>query len=302
LASGSSKPVRVIHGQSTKLTRTGHGLAYSAARDELFSSEAQAAAIVVFKGDADEETPPLRTIQGAKTRMHQPWGTAVDDPHQELMVADYGTGNILIYPITADGEAEPSRVIGGMKARMRGLSGIATDPPRDLVLAASFSSRPVSGGGDANPFSTKFESLPYGGIFMFKRTDNGNVAPLRAILGPKTGLIGSAQVAAFGGRIYVPAGNIDYRPVYDVTNTYPRKGCTGPPYGPLAYGGDHPFIGVWDITDNGDVPPRAVIYGPATSFATLTGIAINPVAGEIYVTDAVHNGTFAFMVPDFFHP
>ena len=33
------------------------------------------------------------------------------------------------------------------------------------------------------------------------------------------------------------------------------------------------FIGVWNVTDNGDVPPRGIIKGPASGLIWPAGIA-----------------------------
>ncbi len=60
------------------------------------------------------------------------------------------------------------------------------------------------------------------------------------------------------------------------------------------------FIGVWSIDDDGDVPPRGVIKGPATGLVWPAGVAINPKNHEIYAIDSVSNALFMFKVPEFF--
>jgi DNA-binding beta-propeller fold protein YncE len=60
------------------------------------------------------------------------------------------------------------------------------------------------------------------------------------------------------------------------------------------------FIGVWNITDSGDVPPSAIIKGPFSQLLHPTGLAINPKHGEIYVSDSVRNGIFTFVMPQIF--
>ena len=60
------------------------------------------------------------------------------------------------------------------------------------------------------------------------------------------------------------------------------------------------FIGVWGIDDNGDVPPRGVIKGPATGLVWPAGVAINPKNQEIYAIDSVSNALFMFKMPEFF--
>jgi NHL repeat len=57
---------------------------------------------------------------------------------------------------------------------------------------------------------------------------------------------------------------------------------------------------VWNITDTGDVPPRAMIRGPFSGLLHPVGLALNPENGEIYVSDSVRNGLLTYFVPDFF--
>lgn len=299
MASGAAQPVRVIHGQQTKLTRTGHGIVYDPARDEIFSSEAMAGAVIALPGNADGETAPLRVIQGPKTRIHQPWALAIDDVHHELMVADYGTSSILVFPIDANGDVAPIRVLAGPKTRMRQISGLGIDPQRNLIVASC--------GSVANPqtsqvglYSSQFRANPYGGLFIFDRTANGDIPPRAIITGPHTGIEESGNLVVSNGRIFVAVGNGNYMPAYDRGGYGPRQGCVGPPRDPLMLGGDHPFIGVWKDTDHGDVAPRFAIHGAAASFAAVGGITVAPEAGEVFITDAVHNGVFGYLVPNFF--
>lgn len=301
-ASGDVKPVRVIEGQATKLTRVAHGIAYDAAHDEIVASEPLASSVVVFPGGAHGEVAPSRVIQGPLTQLHQPWAVAVDDTHNELTVADYATSSILVYKLDANGNVAPLRVIGGPKTGMRGLSGVAVDPKQNLIVGATFFRR-TSGLSGAGPYSSHFQSgseVPTGGLFVFNRTDNGDVAPRGVIAGPHTGLIGSTAVAVYGGKIYAVAANFVYTPPYDLGGYAPRKGCTHPPLSPYVEGTDNPFIGVWRITDHGDVPPMAVIHGESTAMIGPTGIALNPKDGEIYVADGGFSGVLSYLVPSFF--
>ena len=57
---------------------------------------------------------------------------------------------------------------------------------------------------------------------------------------------------------------------------------------------------MWSIDDNGDVPPRGVIRGPATGLVWPAGVAINPKNHEIYAIDSVSNALFMFKMPEFF--
>ena len=59
-------------------------------------------------------------------------------------------------------------------------------------------------------------------------------------------------------------------------------------------------MGVWDVNDSGDVPPRAIIKGESTFLVHPAGVAINPKDGEVYATDSVRNGLFTFLLTPYF--
>ena len=42
------------------------------------------------------------------------------------------------------------------------------------------------------------------------------------------------------------------------------------------------FIGVWNITDDGNVPPRAIIRGTEARIGGFGGVAFNAERGEVY--------------------
>ena len=54
------------------------------------------------------------------------------------------------------------------------------------------------------------------------------------------------------------------------------------------------FVGIWNYTDDGDVPPKAAIKGTNTMLIAPRGAAISPEHQEIFVIDKVQNGIFAF--------
>lgn len=60
------------------------------------------------------------------------------------------------------------------------------------------------------------------------------------------------------------------------------------------------FIGVWNITDNGNVPPSMIIRGPETRAAGFAGVAFNPAKGEVYGVSGNLNGFLTYLVPQFF--
>jgi hypothetical protein len=125
---------------------------------------------------------------------------------------------------------------------------------------------------------------------VFNRLDNGDPKPRTKISGPRTGIIKIRQVFVDEERGLIFATIKNNFEAYNVADPRPS------PWDPNKTG----FIGVWSIDDNGDVPPRGVIKGPATGLVWPAGVAINPKHHEIYAIDSVSNALFMFKMPEFF--
>jgi DNA-binding beta-propeller fold protein YncE len=259
-----------------------HGIAYDATRDEIVVPVALAAAVLSFRGAAAGAESPVRVIQGPATLMVRPHTVAADEKHGEIIVGDSSSRSLLVFDREANGNVAPKRVIQGAKTGLLFIVGVAVDPVHDRIIAASASN--VSGGKT--------------GLFIFGRNDQGNVAPRAVISGPKTGIVRPWQIAVSpaGSRIFVAAINNENHPPYELEK--PRRGLPAnvqllSPWQSGAMG----FIGVWDMNDNGDVPPRAIIKGAASFLVHPAGVALNLKDGEVFATDSVRNGLFTFSVP-----
>lgn len=251
-----------------------HGIAYDPVHDEVVVPNPLADAVLIFRAGASGDAAPLRVIQGPHTGLVYPHAVALDVKHDEILVGGPASG-ISVFPHDAGGDVAPLRVIRGPKARFRYLVGMAVDPVTDLLVVSNLD-----------------------GVKIFNRTDNGDVAPRAIIAGPKTGLGPEPwQVYVYEGKIYVASSNHIAPNVYRGLQVLP--GATKAPEDPWQ-DPDIGFVGVWNITDNGDVPPLAIIKGPFSGLLHPVGMAINPRNGEIYVSDSVRNGLFTFLVPDFF--
>lgn len=269
--------MRVLAGQTTKLSRTMHGIFYDPLHDEIVVPVALAGAVLVFSGGANGGDPPIRVLQGPRTRINRPDTLYVDVEHDELIV-DSGENSVLVYPRTAAGDVPPLREIKGPKTRIDNIYGMTVDPKRELILVAN----------RFEPNGAQRESED--GILIFGRLDNGDVAPRRYIGGPHTGIIKIRQIVADPdrGQVFVSVkNNFEF---YDVDHKNPT------PWNPDKTG----FIGVWSVEDGGDVPPRGVIKGPASGLVWPAGVAINPGNKEVYAIDSVSNSLFTFSMPEFF--
>ena len=264
----------VLQGQATKLTRESHGIAYSAARDEIYVGQPVASSVVIFKGGENGDAKPARVLVGSKTRLHNPWGVAVNDRDGELSVADFTGNAILTYRSDAGGNASPIRVLAGPKTKLFKPVGVVIDPERNLMIVTA------------------------SGIYFYDRTAKGDAAPLGVIQGPRTGIVSTWHAALYKDLLFVSVSNVDWRPAYDYGGYTCRSSLTGPP--PWVWEHNPGFIAVWKVTDRGDVPPRAIIRGPASMLHDPGGITIDPKEGEVFVGDTSHNGLYTFLVPQFF--
>lgn len=286
-------PKRVIEGQATKMGRTMHGIAYNPVPDEIIVGNPLAATVLVFRGGANGNEAPVRMIQGPKTKLVFPHSVAVDVQNNELIVLDPGSQSVLVFPFDANGNVAPLRILNGLNTRLRYVVGAAVDPVNNLLIVAT-----TPTGGRPSPGGPPLVN----GLAIFNRTDSGDVAPRSIIAGPKTGIqLYPWQVQVHQGKIYAAIENAFYRPFYANVNL--RAGVSQDAEILSPWRSDRlGFIGVWKITDNGDVPPMAIIKGPASGLVHTAGVAINVKDKEIYAVDSVRNGLFTFLVPEFFKP
>jgi hypothetical protein len=265
----------VISGQTTRASRTMHGIFYDPKHDEIVVPVALGGAVLTLPGGADGGAPPLRVLQGAKTGLVQPDTLYVDVAHDEMIV-DSGDDSVLVFNRTASGDVPPLRKLGGPKTRIRNIYGMTVDSVHDRIIIAN---RVDIGGRQSED-----------GILIFNRTDEGDIAPRGVIAGPHTGIIKIRQVVADDERGLIFATVKNNFENYDIEDERPS------PWNPDKTG----FIGVWSIDDNGDMAPRGVIKGPATGLIWPAGVAINPKNNEVYTIDSVSNALFMFHMPELF--
>lgn len=303
LANGNVAPDRVIEGQNTNLSRTMHGLAYDTAHDEIIVPVALSGAILVFRGGAEGNEPPVRVIQGLKTRLIRPHTANVDSISGEIIVGDPSARGVLVFDRLANGDVAPKRIITGPKTQFREIVGVASDTPNNAILVASR----APGGPN--------------GIFVFDRLAEGDVAPKRTISGPLTGVLGrfrQLSVDPERGKIYlaVQAFRAQQPTPQKAADLYTNeaslkklRAAEGLQRGEVGQRGGRAriprlleagFIGVWDINDNGNVPPRMIIRGPETRSTGFGGVAFNPADGEVYGVGGGINGFLTYLVPQFF--
>ena len=261
LADEGAEATRRIEGQATFLGRTMHSIDYDEIHDEIVVPQQFAQAILTFRGSTDGDEPPVRVIQGPKTRLQRPDRITVDPVHNEIFVPSRDA--IMVYPREAHGNVAPIRILEGPDTRLGG-SAAAVDPVHDLLIVAG------SVGGRGREGS--------GQLLIFDRTAEGNAKPLRAIRGPNTMLTNTKNV-----RVYPPGGWIL------VAEDGVEDSNTG-----LS------FVGVWSIHDDGDVPPRWTIGGPKGTLLKPRGVALDPENHAVIVSDKKLNAILTYYFPEIF--
>ncbi len=198
------------------------GAAVDESRQEMYLTLQHNSAIMVYKKGSGMQDHAVRLIQGDKTRMGDPHGIAFDPKNRLLYVANYGTSHSVKMGTT------------GQRGRPR----IPNWP------AGNYGSEIIKGTG-------KFE-LP--SITVLSADAVGDVAPVRVIQGPKTGMNWPTGVAfdAERGELYVAN----------------------------QAGGE---ILVFSATQQGDVAPIRVLKGPKTLMKNPSDVFLDHANNEMWV-------------------
>jgi hypothetical protein len=173
LAGVNTPMVRALEGQKTLISRTMHGFYFDQEHDEITVMSALAQAVLVFRGAANGEEPPIRVIQGPKTQIQgTPYGAnaivTVDPINNEIYVPSV-PDKVLVFDRNTNGDVAPKRVLtgGGSGIKMDGQTGISVDPVHNLLLINARNS-----------------------VYMFDRTASGDAKPKAVIGGPKAEIAG----------------------------------------------------------------------------------------------------------------
>lgn len=184
-ASKTDRPIRSIRGTKTGLADP-HGVFLDGVNDEVFAANHgnwtemrtysadgppllpgeyvpgrfEKPSIRVYQASDTGNVPPIRTIQGPKTRLAWPMGITLDADAGELAVANYGTDQILVFARSANGDVAPARVLGGDRTGIVGPVAVGIDRKSNEIWVANY--------GDHT-------------AVVFDRTASGNVPPTRII-------------------------------------------------------------------------------------------------------------------------
>jgi DNA-binding beta-propeller fold protein YncE len=257
---------------------------------------------------ADQNAQPVRKIEGQKTLMGRTThGIAYDEIHDEFTVPQHVAQAVLTFAGGASEETPPLRVIQGSKTGLSSPARVAVDAVNGEIY------------------------VPDGGVLVFDRMANGNVAPKRALGGPDSGLDAvDVHIDALNNLIIVASGEGGGRGdsptrflVFDRTASgdakpkltirgpramggpfaiYPPKKliiATNRPIGE-ALAGDESYLGVWSYDMSSDGPPSLTIGGPNGVFQMPRGVALDVKHKRVLVSDKRYNSVLGFYVPEIF--
>jgi DNA-binding beta-propeller fold protein YncE len=114
----------------------------------------------IYSRTAAGDVAPLRTIQGARTRLNLPGGVWMDAERGEILVANDGGDSILVFDRRAAGDVAPIRTIEGPATRLKNPTAVVIDPVHGEMW--------VSNWGDHS-------------ATVYRRGASGDVEPLRTI-------------------------------------------------------------------------------------------------------------------------
>ncbi|PYS20597.1 MAG: hypothetical protein DMG11_29145 [Acidobacteria bacterium] len=269
--------------------------------------------IAGFAREAKTNEPPVRTIEGHRTKLSRTMhGFSYDPIHDEIVVNSPLTQAILTFRGSVNGEEPPVRVIQGPKTKILGadtgaLNTVTADPEHNEIFLPVGNGLRGRGAGSLQ------------GVYVFDRLADGDVAPKRVLAGPDT-LINSptpqSAVDPIHNLLVVKSGGALL--IFDREasgNTKPLRVIKGPKTG--GFGGGqiavYPEKGwiltnsrddwaVWSVMDDGDVAPRWKIpvkelVGGGRQNA---GIAIIPKFKEIMIACSQMNKVVTFYFPELF--
>ncbi|PYS55803.1 MAG: hypothetical protein DMG13_02445 [Acidobacteria bacterium] len=180
-ASGNEKPLRVLQGESTRLSDS-HGIAIDAKNKLLFvnnwgnisdykiagSGRYELPSISIYPLDAKGDTSPVRVIQGPKTQLNWPGTMSLDPDSGDLYVANDVGNSILVFRGTDQGDVAPRRILKGSMTGLSSPTGVFVDAKNKELWVANM--------GNAS-------------AAVYPLTANGNVAPLRTIRSAPAGKV-----------------------------------------------------------------------------------------------------------------
>jgi hypothetical protein len=233
-ANGDVAPLTRIKGPQTGMLRP-RGVALDAARNVYVANfadeEPGRESVTVYPAGARGDAVPVQSIGGSATQIYLPNGIAVDDADNIYVLnADGpgGDGTVTVFAAGANGNVAPMQEISGSNAGIVNATSIGLDANRNIYVASIDGNLgtiwvfAAGSNGNIAPIQTITgsatqlnwptgvavdsqgfiyavnENSSYQGpssVTVYAPGANGNVAPVRTIAGPNTGLVFSVGLA-----------------------------------------------------------------------------------------------------------
>jgi sugar lactone lactonase YvrE len=251
--------------------------------------------LTAYKVTDNGNVAPTQSVVGPATQLNGPYG--LFETARNLYVCNVYTPSITIYPVSANGNVAPKATIAGSNTKLNGPNKITVNQYGTIVIddagkvltfaPGKFGNvapiRAIEGpltklAVDVNGITTHNgfiyvanEGAPGDNyppnIVVFHELDNGNVAPVREIVGPHTGLnLPAGLKFDSAGNLYVPNGG---------ANTVTE-------YAPGAHG---------------DASPVATLQGSNTLLFIDTSLFIDNQTSRMYVTNLDNNLLTGYTLP-----
>ena len=271
----SSQPRRVIQGEKTYLEyacsvyidpETGN--IYGINNDTLNW-------MTVFDRNAKGNASPSRKLHTP----HTTFGVVADEENQELLMTVQDDHAVVTFKKNAKDQDAPVRLLQGPKTLMADPHGIALDPKTGLIYVTNWGTNQERRYdvppryGKVNWPVGRNNNIPASGkinppsITVYHKDDKGDVAPLRVIQGPRTGLDWPTSIAVHPDRGELFVAN-------DTSHT----------------------ITVYRTDANGDAAPIRVLEGSRSGIKNPTGVALDLKNNELWVANFGSHSATVFPV------
>jgi hypothetical protein len=177
-ANGDPTPIRYISGSNTKLNFPSY--LHVTPKGRLYVANFIGKSVNVYAPGANGDVAPAQLITGSDTGIYYASAVTVDNKGRiyvsSLPPASQTACCVTAYAKNANGDAVPIRTISGAQTGLTGADGIGLDSSDNIYVTQL----PPS---NATPSVT-----------VFKKGATGDVAPIRTIMGSKTGIDGPAGI------------------------------------------------------------------------------------------------------------